>query len=83
MPRRSDLQRILLLVPGRLSSVRPASLTTPALRPAKPWRDEGFEVVLVNSNPATIMTDPNMADRTYIEPLTPEVVAQVIAAEAP
>jgi carbamoyl-phosphate synthase large subunit len=49
----------------------------------KALREEGFEVVLVNSNPATIMTDPEMADRTYLEPLTPEVVAKIIARERP
>ena len=58
-------------------------MTTPETQACKALRDEGFEVVLVNSNPATIMTDPEMADRTYIEPLTPEMVAQVIAAERP
>ena len=49
----------------------------------KALRDEGFEVVLVNSNPASIMTDPGMADRTYIEPLTPDVVTRVIEQERP
>ena len=62
--------------PGRSSSARPASSTTPAPRPAGCCASEGLRVILVNSNPATIMTDPEFADATYVEPITPEFVAQ-------
>ena len=83
MPRRSDLQRILLLGSGPIVIGQACEFDYSGTQACKALRDEGFQVVLVNSNPATIMTDPDMADRTYIEPLTPEVVAQVIAAERP
>ena len=69
--------------PGRSSSARPASSTTPARRPAGCCEAEGLRVILVNSNPATIMTDPEFADATYVEPITPEFVEQVIAKERP
>ncbi|MYA91598.1 MAG: carbamoyl-phosphate synthase large subunit, partial [Synechococcus sp. SB0663_bin_10] len=83
MPRRSDLQRILLLGSGPIVIGQACEFDYSGTQACKALRDEGFQVVLVNSNPATIMTDPDMADRTYIEPLTPEMVAQVIAAERP
>lgn len=83
MPRRSDLQRILLLGSGPIVIGQACEFDYSGTQACKALRDEGFQVVLVNSNPATIMTDPEMADRTYIEPLTPDVVAQVIAAERP
>ena len=69
--------------PGRSSSGRPASSTTPAPRPAGCCAAEGLRVILVNSNPATIMTDPEFADATYVEPITPEFVAKVIEKERP
>ena len=83
MPRRSNLQRILLLGSGPIVIGQACEFDYSGTQACKALRDEGLEVALVNSNPATIMTDPEMADRTYIEPLTPEVVAQVIAAERP
>ncbi|MCY3654181.1 MAG: carbamoyl phosphate synthase large subunit, partial [Cyanobacteria bacterium MAG IRC1_bin_28] len=83
MPRRSDLQRILLLGSGPIVIGQACEFDYSGTQACKALRDEGFQVVLVNSNPATIMTDPEMADRTYIEPLTLDVVAQVIAAERP
>ncbi|WP_078232230.1 carbamoyl-phosphate synthase large subunit [Candidatus Synechococcus spongiarum] len=83
MPRRSDLERILLLGSGPIVIGQACEFDYSGTQACKALRDEGFQVVLVNSNPATIMTDPEMADRTYIEPLTPEVVAQVVAAERP
>ena len=83
MPRRSDLQRILLLGSGPIVIGQACEFDYSGTQACKALRDEGFQVVLVNSNPATIMTDPEMADRTYIEPLIPDVVAQVIAAERP
>ena len=68
---------------ARSSSARAPSSTTPGTQAAKALKEEGYEVVLVNSNPATIMTDPEFADRTYIEPVTPEFVELVIAREQP
>ena len=65
---RNDIHKILLIGSGRLSSAKPANSTIPARQACKALREEGYEVVLVNSNPATIMTDPEMADRTYIKP---------------
>ena len=63
-------------------SAKRASLTIPA-RKRKALREEGYKVILVNSNPATIMTDPELADATYIEPITPDVVAKIIEKEKP
>ena len=83
MPRRTDLRRILILGSGPIVIGQACEFDYSGTQACKALRDEGFEVVLVNSNPASIMTDPGMADRTYIEPLTPEVVTRVIEAERP
>ncbi|MFM8524187.1 MAG: carbamoyl-phosphate synthase large subunit [Cyanobacteriota bacterium] len=83
MPRRTDLHRILLLGSGPIVIGQACEFDYSGTQACKALRAEGFEVVLVNSNPASIMTDPDMADRTYIEPLTPEVVARVIEEERP
>ena len=83
MPRRTDLRRILLLGSGPIVIGQACEFDYSGTQACKALRSEGFEVVLVNSNPASIMTDPDMADRTYIEPLTPEVVARVIELEKP
>ncbi|MFN5220555.1 MAG: carbamoyl-phosphate synthase large subunit [Cyanobacteriota bacterium] len=83
MPRRTDLRRILLLGAGPIVIGQACEFDYSGTQACKALRAEGFEVVLVNSNPASIMTDPDMADRTYIEPLTPEVVARVIEKERP
>ena len=83
MPRRTDLRRILLLGSGPIVIGQACEFDYSGTQACKALRAEGFEVVLVNSNPASIMTDPDMADRTYIEPLTPEVVARVIEIEQP
>lgn len=83
MPRRTDLHRILLLGSGPIVIGQACEFDYSGTQACKALRAEGYEVVLVNSNPASIMTDPDMADRTYIEPLTPEVVAQVIEKERP
>jgi carbamoyl-phosphate synthase large subunit len=74
MPRRTDLHRILLLGSGPIVIGQACEFDYSGTQACKALRAEGFEVVLVNSNPASIMTDPDLADRTYIEPLTPEVV---------
>jgi carbamoyl-phosphate synthase large subunit len=83
VPRRTDIQRILLIGSGPIVIGQAAEFDYSGTQAAKALREDGFEVILVNSNPATIMTDPEFADRTYIEPVTPDVVAQVIERERP
>src|SRR5919205_2518415 len=83
MPKRTDLRKILVIGSGPIVIGQGAEFDYSGTQAAKALREEGFEVVLVNSNPATIMTDPEFADRTYIEPVTPDVVAQVIERERP
>ncbi|MGF1457849.1 MAG: carbamoyl-phosphate synthase large subunit [Leptolyngbyaceae cyanobacterium] len=83
MPRRDDIQKILLIGSGPIVIGQACEFDYSGTQACKALRDEGYEVVLVNSNPATIMTDPETADRTYIEPLTPELVAKVIEQERP
>src|SRR6476659_1720289 len=83
MPKRTDLKRILLIGSGPIVIGQGAEFDYSGTQAAKALREEGFEVILVNSNPATIMTDPEFADRTYIEPVTPEYVELVIAKERP
>lgn len=83
MPRRNDLHKILLLGSGPIVIGQASEFDYSGTQACKALREEGYEVVLVNSNPATIMTDPETADRTYIEPLTPEIVEKVIAKERP
>ncbi|HEY9747482.1 MAG TPA: carbamoyl-phosphate synthase large subunit [Allocoleopsis sp.] len=83
MPRRDDLRKILLIGSGPIVIGQASEFDYSGTQACKALRDEGYEVVLVNSNPATIMTDPDTADRTYIEPLTPELVEKIIAKERP
>ncbi|HWJ24024.1 MAG TPA: carbamoyl-phosphate synthase large subunit, partial [Gemmatimonadaceae bacterium] len=83
MPRRTDLKRILIIGSGPIVIGQAAEFDYSGTQAAKALREEGFEVILVNSNPATIMTDPEFADRTYIEPVTPQFVELVIAKERP
>ncbi len=83
MPRRDDLHKILILGSGPIVIGQACEFDYSGTQACKALRQEGYEVVLVNSNPATIMTDPETADRTYIEPLTPEIVEKVIAKERP
>ena len=83
MPRRSDLHRILLIGSGPIIIGQAAEFDYSGTQAAKALREDGYEVILVNSNPATIMTDPEIADRTYIEPVTPDIVEQVIERERP
>jgi carbamoyl-phosphate synthase large subunit len=83
MPRREDLHKILLLGSGPIVIGQACEFDYSGTQACKALREEGYEVVLVNSNPASIMTDPEMANRTYIEPLTPEIVEKVIAKERP
>src|SRR5215218_2200228 len=83
MPRRNDLHKILLIGSGPIVIGQAAEFDYSGVQACKVLRDEGYEVVLVNSNPATIMTDPEFADRTYIEPLLPGPLAKVIERERP
>ncbi|HEY2759987.1 MAG TPA: carbamoyl-phosphate synthase large subunit [Pirellulales bacterium] len=83
MPRRDDLHKILIIGSGPIIIGQACEFDYSGTQACKALREEGYEVVLVNSNPATIMTDPGTADRTYIEPLTWEMVAKVIEAERP
>ena len=83
MPRRSDIHKILLLGSGPIVIGQACEFDYSGTQACKALREEGYEVVLVNSNPASIMTDPEMATRTYIEPLTPDMVEKVIAKEKP
>ena len=83
MPRRDDIHKILLLGSGPIVIGQACEFDYSGTQACKALREEGYEVVLVNSNPATIMTDPSMADRTYIEPLTWQVVEKIIEREKP
>jgi carbamoyl-phosphate synthase large subunit len=83
MPKRTDLKKILLIGSGPIVIGQACEFDYSGTQACKALREEGYEVVLVNSNPATIMTDPDTADRTYIEPLTWEVVAKIIEKERP
>src|SRR6266480_2025077 len=83
MPRRTDLKKILLIGSGPIVIGQACEFDYSGTQACKALREEGYTVVLVNSNPATIMTDPEMADRTYIEPITWEVVARIIEKERP
>src|SRR5918992_803642 len=83
MPRRNDIHRILLIGSGPIVIGQGAEFDYSGTQAAKALKEEGYEVILVNSNPATIMTDPEFADRTYIEPVTPEYVELIIAKERP
>ena len=83
MPRRNDLKKILILGAGPIVIGQACEFDYSGTQACKALREENYEVVLVNSNPASIMTDPETANRTYIEPLTPEIVEKVIAKERP
>ena len=82
MPRRNDIQKILVIGSGPIVIGQSAEFDYSGTQACKALKQEGYEVVLVNSNPATIMTDPELADRTYIEPLTREYVEEIIRREA-
>src|SRR6186997_3203805 len=83
MPRRDDLRKILLIGSGPIVIGQACEFDYSGTQACKALREEGYQIVLVNSNPATIMTDPETADRTYIEPITWQVVEKIIAAEKP
>ncbi len=83
MPRREDLHKILLLGAGPIIIGQACEFDYSGTQACKALREEGYEVILVNSNPASIMTDPEMANKTYIEPLIPEILEKIIAKERP
>ena len=83
MPKRTDIQSIMIIGAGPIVIGQACEFDYSGAQACKALREEGYRVVLVNSNPATIMTDPNMADATYIEPITPAVVAKIILKERP
>jgi len=83
MPKRSDIHKILIIGAGPIIISQACEFDYSGTQACKALKEEGFEVILVNSNPATIMTDPEMADRTYIEPVTPEAVSMIIEKERP
>jgi len=83
MPKRTDIKKILIIGSGPIIISQACEFDYSGTQAVKALKEEGYEVVLINSNPATIMTDPEIADRTYIEPITPEMVAKVIERERP
>ena len=83
MPRRNDIHRILIVGSGPIIIGQACEFDYSGAQACKALRQDGYEVILINSNPATIMTDPNLADRTYVEPLSVEYAAEVIRRERP
>jgi len=83
MPKRTDIKKILIIGAGPIVIGQACEFDYSGTQACKALKEEGFEVVLLNSNPATIMTDPDFADRTYIEPVTPEILAKIIEKERP
>lgn len=83
MPRRTDIKKILLIGSGPIVIGQACEFDYSGTQALKALKEEGYEVILVNSNPATIMTDPELSDRVYVEPLTPEFLERIIAAEKP
>ncbi len=83
MPKRTDIHKILIIGSGPIIISQACEFDYSGTQAVKALKEEGYEVILINSNPATIMTDPEIADRTYIEPITPEMVAKIIEKERP
>ncbi len=83
MPKRTDIHKILIIGSGPIVIGQACEFDYSGTQACKALREEGYKVVLVNSNPATIMTDPEFADATYIEPITPEAVEKIIEREKP
>src|SRR5512133_847888 len=81
MPKRTDIKKILIIGSGPIIISQGCEFDYSGTQAVKALKEEGYEVVLINSNPATIMTDPEIADRTYIEPITPEMVERIIEKE--
>ena len=83
MPKRTDLKSVMVIGSGPIVIGQAAEFDYSGTQACRVLREEGIRVILVNSNPATIMTDPEFADATYVEPITPEVVEAIIAKERP
>lgn len=83
MPKRTDIKKIMIIGAGPIVIGQACEFDYSGTQACKALKQEGYEIVLVNSNPATIMTDPEFAHRTYIEPIVPEVVAKIIEKERP
>src|SRR5215469_8244874 len=83
MPRRGDLHSILVIGSGPIVIGQACEFDYSGTQACRVLRNEGYRVILANSNPATIMTDPQVADRTYVEPLSPEVLAAIVERERP
>ena len=83
MPRREDITSVLVIGSGPIVIGQACEFDYSGTQACRVLRDEGIRVILVNSNPATIMTDPEFADATYVEPITPEIVEAIIAKERP
>ena len=83
MPRRADLASVMLIGSGPIVIGQACEFDYSGTQACKVLKEEGYKVILVNSNPATIMTDPSLAHRTYVEPITPEIVAKIVEKERP
>ena len=83
MPQRGDLNKILILGSGPIVIGQACEFDYSGTQACKALRKAGYEIILINSNPASIMTDPEIASKTYVEPLTPEIVSQIILREKP
>ena len=83
MPKRKDIKKILVIGAGPIIIGQACEFDYSGTQACKALKDEGFKVILINSNPATIMTDPGVADKTYIEPITIEVLEEIIKKEKP
>src|SRR5436853_5431785 len=83
MAKRTDIDTILIIGAGPIVIGQACEFDYSGTQACKTLKAEGYRIVLVNSNPATIMTDPDLADATYVEPITPEIVAKIIAKERP
>ncbi len=78
MPKRNDIKSILIVGAGPIIIGQGCEFDYSGTQACKALRDEGYKIILINSNPATIMTDPEVADKTYIEPITPEIIEKII-----
>src|SRR5215204_5317081 len=83
MPKRTDIQSILVIGAGPIVIGQACEFDYSGTQAIKALKEEGYQVVLINSNPATIMTDPELADATYIEPMTPETLSRILEVEKP
>src|SRR5205085_856694 len=83
MPKRTDLKHVLIIGSGPIVIGQACEFDYSGTQACRVLREEGLRVILLNSNPATIMTDPNLADATYVEPITPEILEKIIARERP